>query len=404
MRNMAGFAIIRPIRNFSVFSLALLVTSCSKKQSPTASPSASATPVLAAVPATASAAQETPHFTAEIVAHEEFQKTFAPRMMFRLEPYAGTDSGWTIRIAPISESGGPAIDCIGAVETPLHGDTKKEIEPPQNGASKDPAWRQREFDYAASEPDCRAAWNWLNNANYTSNLTDKQREEASAKLAEIPTRHGKITILDARFGPATPQNERGTIELLRFDVDLNSSSSTASAAGKSTPSAANSAIRSVDLKPFIESHLGELNPDFADLATDCGDDQKPLQSLAPALYGDLDGDGQDEAAVEGWSCLSGNGGADFWGVLKLLPDGKLAVLPMEPMPKTFKGRARYAGLRGHMSLEIKDGRLHEVYGIYKDADPNCCATGGERRFIYRWDGHRFALDDIIDVPAEKGGT
>src|SRR6202040_1211069 len=127
---------------------------------------------------------------------------------------------------------------------------------------------------------------------------------------------------------------------------------------KSAAPAANSSIRSLDLKSFIESHLGELNPDLADLQTECGDGQKPLQSLAPVLYGDLDGDGQEEAVVEGWSCLSGNGGADFRGVLKLMPDGKLSVLPIEAMPKRFKGRDTYADLRGHMVVEIKDGRLH----------------------------------------------
>jgi hypothetical protein len=190
------------------------------------------------------------------------------------------------------------------------------------------------------------------------------------------------------------------MEWLKFEVDLsgNSPATVPAQAAKS------SSIRALDLKPFIESHLGELNPDLADLATECGDGQKKLQSLAPVLYGDLDGDGQEEAVVLGWSCLSGNGGADFRGVLKLLPDGKIAVLPVEPMPKTFKGRNPYAELRGHMVVEIKDGRLNEVYGIYNGSEPNCCPEGGERHFIFRWDGHHFVLDDMIDVPPAKSGN
>jgi hypothetical protein len=160
----------------------------------------------------------------------------------------------------------------------------------------------------------------------------------------------------------------------------------------------------MDVKPFVESHLGELNPDLVDLDTACGDGEKPLQSLAPVLYGDLDGDGQEEAVVEGWSCLSGNGGADFRGVLKLMEDGKLSVLPIDPMPKTFKGRNATADLRGHMVVDIKDGRLHEVYAIYTGAEANCCPEGGERRFIYRWDGHQFVVDDMIDVPPAKSGN
>jgi hypothetical protein len=142
---------------------------------------------------------------------------------------------------------------------------------------------------------------------------------------------------------------------------------------------------------------------LADLETDCGEGQKPLQSIAPVLYGDLDGDGQEEAAIEGWSCLSGNGGADFFGVLKLKLAGKLVSLPIDALPRTFKGRNATAELRGHMVLEIKDGKLLEKYGIYGGADPNCCPTGGERHFVYRWDGQKFMLDDMIDVPPEKNG-
>jgi hypothetical protein len=338
-----------------------------------------------------------------VVGHEEFKKTFAPKMMFRLEPYAGNDSGFSIRIAPISDTGGQAIDCIGAVETPLHGDTKIEIEPPEQGAAQSAGWRNREFDYVPAAADCKTAWDLMNAANYGTTLSEKEREQASTKLGQIPRRHGKFSILDVHFGPATSQDGRSTIEWLKFEVDLGGSSTQTAVSG-SSGGAANSGIRAIDLKPFIESHLGDLNPDLADLATDCGEGQKRLQSLAPALYADLDADGQEEAAVEGFSCLSGNGGADFRGVLKLMPDGKLSVMPIEPTPKTFKGRNPYADLRGHMVIAIKDGRLNEVYGIYNGSEPNCCPDGGERHLIYRWDGHQFVLDDMIDVPPAKGGT
>jgi hypothetical protein len=176
------------------------------------------------------------------------------------------------------------------------------------------------------------------------------------------------------------------------------------AEAKPNPAGKTAGIRAIDVKAFVETHLGDLNPDLAELDTACGGGEKLLQSLAPVLYGDLDGDGQEEAVVLGWSCLSGNGGADFRGVLKLSPDGKLSVLPIEPMPRTFKGRNAYTDLRGHMVVEITNGRLHEVYAIYAGAEANCCPEGAERRFIYRWDGHRFALDDMIDVPPAKSGN
>lgn len=160
------------------------------------------------------------------------------------------------------------------------------------------------------------------------------------------------------------------------------------------------AIRGANLKEFLGKHLAELNPELADLETDCGEGKAPIQSLAPTQYGDLDGDGQEEAAVEGWSCLSGNGGADFFGVLKLRSDGQMVVLPIEHMPKSFNGRDPYEGLRGHLRLEINNGRLVEVYPVYADQKACNSCSDGERRFEFRWNGQEFILDDIVDVPPQ----
>ncbi|HLZ12140.1 MAG TPA: hypothetical protein VKP58_06085 [Candidatus Acidoferrum sp.] len=324
---------------------------------------------------------------------EEFKQLIGPDLEFRLAPYAGNDSGWSIRLAPGTDANARTIDCIGAVQEPLHGDTRLEIEPPENGNALDAEWKTREFEFVTNPADCKQAWNLANAANYPSRLSDKQREEANRKLGQITTRHGRFTVLEARVGTAAGSGKPGTLEWLKFEVDLTGKADTKE-----------SAIRAVDIKSYLESHLGELFPDLADLETDCGEGRKPLQSLAPVLYGDLDGDGQEEAAVEGWSCLSGNGGADIFGVLKLTSAGKLVSLPIAPLPKTFKGSNTMADLRGHMVLEIKEGKLLEKYGIYTPSDPNCCPEGGERQFVYRWDGQKFIVDDMIDSPPEKTGN
>ena len=331
---------------------------------------------------------ESSHFTGEVRRGEEFTQLIGPGMEFRLEPYAGNDSGWSMRLAPGTDADARTMDCIGAVEEPLHGNTRLEIEPPENAKTPDAGWKRREFQFVASAPDCRQAWRLANEANYPSKLSDKQRDEASIKLGQIKRNHGRFTVLGARLGTAA--GKQGTLEWLKFEVDVTGN-----------VDAGVSPIRAIDVKSYVEAHLGELFPDLADLETDCGEGQKPLQSLAPVLYGDLDGDGQEEAAVEGWSCLAGNGGADFFGVLKLKSAGKLVSLPIEPLPKTFKGRNATADLRGHMVLEIDEGKLSEKYGVYTSSDANCCPAGGERRFVYRWDGQKFVLDDMIDTPPEK---
>jgi len=174
--------------------------------------------------------------------------------------------------------------------------------------------------------------------------------------------------------------------------------------GSDARAAAKKSIRNVDLGPYVRAHVGELNPDLADLGTECGDEQQPVSSIAPAEYGDLDGDGEQEAAIVGFSCMSGTAGADFFGVLKLAAGGTIVALLIEEPPKLFKGRNPSDGLRGHLQLRIEKGRLLKIFPIYSSGEANCCPEGGERHFVYRWDGHKFVLDDIIDVPPAKDGV
>jgi len=86
---------------------------------------------------------ESTHFTGEVRRGDEFKQLIGPGMEFRLEPYAGNDSGWSIRLAPGTDANARTMDCIGAVEEPLHGNTRLEIEPLENGKTPDVSWKTR---------------------------------------------------------------------------------------------------------------------------------------------------------------------------------------------------------------------------------------------------------------------
>jgi hypothetical protein len=84
-----------------------------------------------------------------------------------------------------------------------------------------------------------------------------------------------------------------------------------------------------------------------------------------------------------------------------MPDGKLVPLPIKQEVKEFNGRRNlFEGIRGKLGLGTQNGLLLEIYPVYKGDEANCCPEGGERQFVYRWDGHKFVLSDIIDVPPE----
>jgi hypothetical protein len=161
------------------------------------------------------------------------------------------------------------------------------------------------------------------------------------------------------------------------------------------------AIRAVDVKKLLEDNTYGLVPEseIEDLKTECADNGRDLLEVQNLDYADLDGDGREEAIYEGFTCMSGSGGMDFFGAVKLTRDGKLVDMPIKPHEGPFKGRDVYDGLRGHMSLAVQNGNLVEAYPVYADEkECEACSSGGERHFIFHWDGSRFVLENVVDVP------
>lgn len=167
------------------------------------------------------------------------------------------------------------------------------------------------------------------------------------------------------------------------------------------PSGPSRAIRAVDVKKLLDDNTFGFVPSnqIEEMKEGCANSRRDLIDVESLDYADLDGDGQEEAVYQGFTCMSGSGGMDLFGVVKLTPDGKLVDMPIAPHDGTFKGRNIYDGLRGHMSLAIVNGKLVEVYPVYADEkECEACSSRGQRRFFFRWEGHQFVLDDVIDIP------
>jgi hypothetical protein len=156
-------------------------------------------------------------------------------------------------------------------------------------------------------------------------------------------------------------------------------------------------IHDVDVEDFVTQHYSELDPNLENLKDECAEGQDPIRSV-DIQYGDVDGDGQDEALYQGFTCMSGSAGVDYSGIVKLQLNGKLVGLPIAQILDTFKGRNPFEGLRGHVRWEIEDGRFVEIYPVYKGDECEACSEGGQRKFVFRWDGHQLVLDRIVDIP------
>jgi hypothetical protein len=167
------------------------------------------------------------------------------------------------------------------------------------------------------------------------------------------------------------------------------------------------AIRNADFEEPMTALLAkQLGGQDAMEAACKGSLRKDPVEIGSMVFGDVDGDGYEEAAVTAFSCQAGEAGPDLFAVFKLSAKGDIAELNFEPRKwnQPFKGRDPSVGLRGAPTIAIERGKLVQQYPIFTEKDGGCCATGGTRRFIYRWDGHQFILDDIIDIPPDKAGN
>ena len=143
---------------------------------------------------------------------------------------------------------------------------------------------------------------------------------------------------------------------------------------------------------------------LAEDADECPETDQQTPHIAHTDFGDLDGDGLEEAVVTAYSCLAGTGGVDLLAVFKL-SGGTLKRVHMDfdlkkPLPP-FKGHDVATGLRGHLGVKIRSGHLVLELSIYNPPDPNCCPSAGIRQFILRWDGTKLALENVADFPEAK---
>lgn len=220
---------VKTIESAAAIFLALLSVCCNKSEAPparrsqplTVTPVAQQPPAPASVPPASPPVAGTLHFSGDVNRGQRFEKLIAPNMVFRLEPYAGNDSGWDIRIAPGLDPSAESMDCIGAISVPAHGSNDLSIEladgnDPQVSLQSMP----HEFDFVPDSSDCKRAWDLNNSITYGYKLTDQERQNLNSQFGTIPYGHGGLKILDSRLGPSAGSNNIRVIDWIKFEVVL----------------------------------------------------------------------------------------------------------------------------------------------------------------------------------------
>lgn len=156
----------------------------------------------------------------------------------------------------------------------------------------------------------------------------------------------------------------------------------------STPPNANTiqSIRSADLKEFLVSVLS--------LKEKCQDIEGSLLQIGNVEYGDLNGDGNEDAIINARSCYAGTGGYDVLNILTISSQGKIIELPWDT-PRIGNADEK---IKRKASLGIQNKKLIYRVPVYRDEDANCCPSGGTVTIFYEWRNNKFGVERIENPP------
>ncbi len=128
-------------------------------------------------------------------------------------------------------------------------------------------------------------------------------------------------------------------------------------------------------------------------------DWEPIvASSTEVTYGDVTGDGNEEASVMARSCVSGTGGPDILRVYTMNATGTPVELTVGDNNLQFQGKDYGIGFGGHMHFRIMKGKFIEEWPLYQKGDANCCPSGGMRSAEFQWNGIKLVIQRIYDTP------
>jgi hypothetical protein len=279
-----------------------------------------------------------------------------------------TDGGWDISVTDGKDAD---TDFVWVATPPYRFDNPRYLGAVYGRSAKEAvAWTPRPFSFVINRTDYSTAEDAVRKLLWPSGISDAELRVAELNLMKLPKAHGLLKINQTKLSEVG--GAPGRIESLAFEVEIR---------------------QPIDLHAALRRQFLAKNLEYERLEEACPGPEAPI-TIGKALYHDFDGDGFDEAAVLGYSCLAGTGGADLHGVFTRLASGETVELAVSAAGY----KKTDAHLRGHFDINIVDGSYAEEFWIYRDKDSNCCPTGGTRRFVYRWNGKVFLPAKIEDVP------
>lgn len=162
------------------------------------------------------------HFAGEVTRGNAFQQDIGHDLVFRLALTPGyADMGWKIQITPKDTPDDGPIELSAVATPPYRTYNARYIETSYGNTAKQAvALTPRVFYFVQSEDDEHRAEECLNAAMYPTNVSDEEKVRVVQEQREIPLGKGELRILRSRLGHSKTLTDAGTIDWLRFEVDI----------------------------------------------------------------------------------------------------------------------------------------------------------------------------------------
>lgn len=165
-------------------------------------------------------------FTGEVSGGKLFERQIAQDLIFRLNPQAA-QGGWFIEIVPKVPPPQQDEDAefIWVATPPYHFSNQRYLDTSYGTtATEAVAINVRDFNFVHTLDDYRIAANAVNMVIYPNNATDEEMARVRKDASRVMTGSGTLHILDSRITPGKSDKDMGSIDWIRFRVELKLSS------------------------------------------------------------------------------------------------------------------------------------------------------------------------------------
>jgi len=162
------------------------------------------------------------HFTGEATLGKVFEQNIGHDLVFRLTTTPGyADIGWKVEIAPKTDPSDGPIEFSAVATPPYRMYNPRYLETSYGNTAKQAvSMTPRIFYFVQSVDDEHRAEECLNAAMYPTNVSDEEKVRVVQEQKEIWLGKGELRILKSKIGRSKALTDTGTINWVRFEVDI----------------------------------------------------------------------------------------------------------------------------------------------------------------------------------------